>query len=220
MMSGLKKVYGLAALLAILHLLGVGGIVGYLVATGKLTREHVQQMAAVLRGEIAEPQAAEAEEVADVPPPAKSADSIDRDQLQEDLHRHQAERREAELAQHQAAAKFALLKATRAREALEREVASFEAQKRNRKKQEESEGFQKDLALLSSLKPKVSIEYLIQKSTADAAKVLLLMDTRKAKRIIEAARTPAQKKKIAEVMKLLGEMAPAEAELLGGTSKK
>ena len=218
MMAGVKKAYRLLALLALLHLLAAGGGLAYLVGTGRLDGERLEQIANVLRGELSTPQAAQAQEIARVEAPAKSAEAIEREQTAEQIKRHEIDRRLAELEQQAATARAALLKVTRQREAHQREKEEFAAQRRQRDKQERSEGFRKDLDLLGSLKPKVAVDYLLQKPTEDAAQMLLLMETRKAKRIIEAARTPAQRKKMAEIYQLLSEMAPANSELLKRSS--
>ena len=217
MSGGLKKIYNLVALFALLNVMAIGGLLAYLAGTGKLTAERVEHVAAVLRGELPTPQTAEAQEVGDAPPPTKSSDAIEREQLAEETNRIQADRRRAVLDQQAATARAALLQVTRAREALERERAEFDAQQRNRQNQEKSAGFQKELALLSNMKPKTALEYLLRKPNEEAANILLLMDTRKAKRIIEGARAPLQKQRVGELLDLLSEIAPADNELLAAT---
>ena len=217
MMAGIKKAYRLLALLALLHLLVVGAWLGYLVGTGRLTGERIEQIAGLLRGELPTPQTAQAQEVAQVEAPAKSGEAIEREQIAEQIKRHMIDRRLAELEQQAATSQAALLKVTRQREAHQREKEELAAQRRQRAKQERSVGFRKDLDLLGSLKPKVAVDYLLGKPPEDAAQMLLLMETRKAKRIIEAAKTATQKKKMAEIYQLLSEMAPADSELLKGS---
>ncbi len=214
MMSGIKKAYRVAALLALLHLLVIGAGLAYLAGTGRLTGERIEQMAAVLRGQLPAPQVAQAEETAPVETPATSTDAIERGETVEQIARHMIDRRQAELEQQVTTAQAALLKVTREREAHQREKEEFAVQRRRRATQERSEGFKKDLDLLSSLKPKVAVDYLLARSPEDAAQMLLLMSTRKAKRIIEAAKTAGQKKKMAEIYQLLSEMAPADSDLL------
>jgi hypothetical protein len=217
MIAGIKKAYRLLALLALLHLLVVGAGLVYLVGTGRLTGERIEQIAGLLRGELPTPQTAQAQEVAQVEAPTKSGEAIEREQTAEQIKRHKIDRRLAELEQQAATAQAAFLKVTRQREAHQREKEELAAQRRQRAKQERSVGFRKDLDLLGSLKPKVAVDYLLGKPPEDAAQMLLLMETRKAKRIIEAAKTAAQKKKMAEIYQLLGEMAPADSELLKGS---
>ncbi|MHC4064152.1 MAG: MotE family protein [Planctomycetota bacterium] len=215
MIRGLRKAYQLVALLAVLHLLGVGGVVGYLAATGRLTPEQVRQMAAVLREAPPQAAAAQAETVEEEPaPPAKSTDSIEQDQVEEELTRYQMQRRRAELDQQAATIGAARLEVIRQREALQREYEELEAQLKRRVKQEESESFKKDLELFSSMKPKVAVDYMLRKPPEEAARMLLLMDTRKAKRIVEAAKTPGQKKDMAKILQMLREVAPAGSEAL------
>ncbi|HUU83401.1 MAG TPA: hypothetical protein VM243_07855 [Phycisphaerae bacterium] len=216
MMGAVKKAFRLVALLALLNVLAAGAGLAYLVGSGRLTAERVEQIATVLRGEWPAPQTAQAQEIAPVEPPAKSAEAIENEQTTEQITRHMIDRRMAELEQQAATARAALLKVTREREAHQREKDEFAAQRRQRDTQERSEGFRKDLALLGSLNAKVAVDYLLQKPPEDAAQMLLQMETRKAKRIIEAAKTTAQKKKMGQIYQLLSEMAPADSELLAG----
>ena len=219
MIAVFKKVYHGIALLALLNLAVVGALIGYLASSGRLTAEQVEQIAAVLRGQMPEPQEARAESAEDVAAPRKSAESIDQEQMDEELARMRADRRRAELQQQAATIASARLEVTRAREALERSRAEFTAQAKKREKKEESESFKKELDLLSSLKPKVAVGYLLDKPPEDAAALLLVMQTRKAKRLMEAARAPAQKRAMSEILQAMREMSPGQAESLIKRSK-
>ena len=210
----IKKAYHVVALLALLNLIVIAGGVGYLFSTGALSTERVEQLAAVLRGEWPKPAEAQAEEVEEVADPTRSAESIDREQTEEEMLRLQADRRRAELQQQAATVAAARLEVTRQREALERRHADFKAQAKRREKEEESAGFKKELDLLSSVKPKVAVGYLLEKPREDAAVLFLQMETRKGKRLVEAAKTPSQRRAMAEILQMLREMSPEQAELL------
>ncbi|MCP4248220.1 MAG: hypothetical protein GY778_14335 [bacterium] len=214
MKGGLKKAYQVAALLAVAHLLGLGGVIGYLVATGKLTGERVQQMAEVLRGG---PQAAAAEPVDPGDPnaaPAQPDSPVGRTQSNEELGRYVADRRRAELDQQAATIRDYRLEVTREREAFRREVAEWEDQWKRRQDQEQSEGFKKDLEIFSALKAKDAVHYLLQNSVEEVARMLQQMEPRKAKKIIEAAKTPAARKKMSEVLQAMREIGPEPADAL------
>ncbi|MFQ5489591.1 MAG: hypothetical protein ACE5GE_02615 [Phycisphaerae bacterium] len=219
-MSVLKKAYRLVALMALLNLLVVGGLVGYLVSAGKLGSEQVEQVAAILRGEKDEvepdsAEEAEAEEpAAETAAPARSAAQLDRDQEAEEKLRLQADRRRAELNQQSATIASARLEVTRQREALERRASQLEEQARLRQKAEQTDGFKKEMALLSSLKPREGLFYLLQKTKEDAASLMLVLPTRKAKRMVEAAKSPAQKKAMSDIMRMMRDMSPEGATLL------
>jgi hypothetical protein len=210
----IKKIYHAVALFALLNVVVIGGGAGYLYSTGDLSAERIEQVAAVLRGEWPQPQEAEAEVVEERAAPTRSAESLDQEQVEEELMRLQADRRRAELQQQAATVAAARLEVTRQREALERRDAEIRAQAKRREKEEESQGFKKELDLLSSVKPKVAVSYLLEKPREDAATLLLQMETRKGKRLVEAAKTASQRRAMAEVLEMLREMSPARAELL------
>lgn len=222
-MSVLKKIYGLAALMALLNLLGIGGLVGYLVWSQKLGGEQVEQIAGILRGDDAEAEEGATEEAqgsdpaVEAAPAGRSAELLDRGQEAEEQLRLKADRRRAELNQQAATIASARLEVTRQREALERRASQLEAQARQRQKAEQTEGFKKEMDLLASLKPREALFYLLQKPKADAASLILNLNTRKAKRIVEAAKTPVQKRSMSEIMQMLREMSPGGAATLSGT---
>ncbi len=65
----------------------------------------------------------------------------------------------------------------------------------------------------------MAVGYLLDKPREDAAALLLQMETRKGKRLIEAAKTPAQRRAVAEVLEMLREMSPDQAKLLEPNQK-
>ena len=214
MMAAIKKLYRAVALMALLNLLAVGGLFAYLIGGGKLTRERTEQIMSVLRGEQEEAPQPEAEEPEPVARSVRSADSMDREQTEDEIMRLRAERRRAELRQQAAAVAAARLQVTREREALERQQAEWTASRKERETKEQSQGFKKELDILSSLKPKVALGFLLAKSKDDAASMLLTMETRKAKKIIESAKTPAQRNSISELLETMREISPDEARAL------
>ncbi len=215
----LKKLYHVVALFAVLNLLVLGGAVAYLAGTGRLSGERVEQIAGVLRGEWPRPQETQAEESTEAPPPAPSSDTLVQEQAEEEVLRLRVDRRRAELQQQAATIAAARLEVTRQREALERREGELDALQSKREKEEESAGFQKELELFASMKPKLAVTYLLEKPPEDAAALLLQMDTRKSKRLVEAAKTASQRRAMTEVLEKLREVSPAQADLLSATQE-
>lgn len=224
-MSALKKIYSLVAMMALLNLLGIGGVVGYLVWSGKLGSEKMEQIAGIFRGDGAEVEEGQAEKAdesvveAKAAAPSRSSEELDRDQEAEEQFRLKADRRRAELNQQSDTIASARLEVTRQREALERRALQLEAQARRRQKAEQTEGFKKEMDLLSSLKPREALFYVLQRSSEDAASLILNLNTRKAKRIVEAAKTPAQKRAMSEIMQMLRDISPDGAATMSGQSR-
>ncbi len=213
-MSMVKRVYHIAAVFAFIHLAAIGGLVGWLASDGMLDSEKVDQIATILRGPEEEAAGVEAKEDDAAAPAKKSSDSLDQDQTREELFRLQMDRRMAELSQQASTITAARLQVTRQREALKRREEEVANQQNKRQKQEQTKGFKKELEILSSLKPKVALFQLSQKTTPDAAKLLLTMNTRNAKRIVEAAKSPAEKRRMADLLKAMRDISPEEAQQL------
>lgn len=214
----IKRAYQLVALLALLHLVALGGVGGYLFATGKVDRAQIEQIAAVLRG--GQPQIAEAAPTTQPSSTQPSAvetapEPSPPDELHEQMLRLKADRREAELAQRLGTVAAAQIEVTRQREALKREAEELQKQLDARRDQEASTGFKKDLELLANLKPKDAAYYLLQKPTEEAARMLLMMETRKAKKIIESAKSPDQRKTVSEILEVMRGMTPADGTVVG-----
>lgn len=213
----LKKAYHGVAMIALLNLLLVGGVLGYLGATGVLTADRLERIASIARGEDVGPEQGEQEDAEEVTDPQASADSISHTQEQEEASRLRADRRRAELQQQATTIAAARLEVTRQREALERRYDELRQQAKQREKEEQSAGFKKELALLASVKPKVAVGMLLEKPREDAAALLMAMETRKGKRLVEAAfKVPSQRRAMMEVMQYLREMSPEQADLLAG----
>ena len=206
-MSKSRRIFTIVATLAILHLLALGGLMGFLFHNGTLNAGRVELIAAVLRGEHDPPAEDGAGSVEAAARDAGSAQvALAQEQMEEEMTRRQLEREKAELAQ-----RLELVMREMARVQQEREY--FEERRRReaesaKKKGEQSyrEGFEKQLDLFEKMKPKIAVEYLLSRNVEEAADLLRAMETRKGKKIIEAATSPNQRKKIDEILKLLPEL--------------
>ena len=183
-MDTLRKTYHLVALLALIHLLGLAGGAGFLVTTGRLTPQRVRAVVDVLRGEApgAEESEPDAGEQGEVPDAA------------EELARRNLERVVMEANQRLILANRQMVEVKRRREELERQEAE-RAQLHSRQAEESAkEGFKKDLEILSVLKPKVALDSLLTRPIDDAARMVMAMDARTSKKIIEAAQKDPRKR--------------------------
>ena len=107
----------------------------------------------------------------------------------------------------------------RKREEFERQLKREEDEQRARLAKADRPGYEKELEIIGQLKPDVALQQLLTMSDSDAAHVLFELETRKAKKIFEAAKTDVQRAKLTSVRKLLRDMQPpesGEAELAQG----
>ena len=76
--------------------------------------------------------------------------------------------------------------------------------------------FNKQVEIYGGLAPKIAVQHLLGLSDADeAARILLEMDTRRAKKIVEAAKHPEHMQQMKIILQRLREVAPDRSSELG-----
>jgi len=209
--ASLKKAYQLLALIAIIHLLTLGGGLGYLVATGKLDSARAVEIVDVFR-DVDDAGEALIEETSETPEAAsgQSVESIEQQQIDEEMSWRSSVRHQAELDQRQQAMQLQMLSMERDREEFERYREQIIEQQAARQGVDQSRGFKKELELFSQMKSKQALSFLLAKKPEDAAHLFLEMPGRSAKKIIESAKTLEERKALTDILSLMGEVAPQE----------
>lgn len=190
-MSRVSKLYQILALIAVIHLAGILIGVGVLANSGKLNKDNLLVIARVLglagEAELEDTTVGDEAELVDGQSTPtmrpRAANSVE-----EELARRSLQRAVAQAEDRRVLANRAMLDVRRRREELERLTKQRSTKNQKQTEQKERAGFQKDLEILTSLKPKVALDSLLARSIDDAAQVLLVMETRQAKKIVEAAR--------------------------------
>jgi hypothetical protein len=203
----MKRFYHLLALLAMINLFAVVGLISYLFMSGKLNPQRVEQIATVLRGEfptsqpaIASTQPANREEKAR----GSGAEIAQREEKKEllDLVR---KRREKDLVDRDALNKTISLDTRQVLERLDKEKKALQDQKKALSSEGERAGFEKQLTMLSSAAPKLSLNILkTQMKEPDAVQVLMKMDENRVKGIINACKTEDDKAWIGRILNQIG----------------
>ena len=217
-----KAIYQVICILAIANLVAVAGIIAFLFATDRLDAERVDQMAAVLRGEDLSERAPATPPAAPTTQPAEKKDTAEtqlaRARERGDLAQRLLERRGREVEDRQRLAEALMLDIVRRQETLAEERAALEAQQRKIQEERLRSGFLKELELLASVKPKVRKDLLAQKSDTDVVKLMMEMDQRAGKQVIEACKRPEEKAWIGRILhqiQMQSETPSAEAESSG-----
>lgn len=218
--SILRKTYDVAAIFALLNMLVWGGLGAYLVGSGMLAPDKIERIAAVLRGEGEPTDVAGAASGtgADSAPTRASVvgqsveDASAASQMDEEITRREAQRIKAELDQRIATVNQVLMRVTLEREAFERQVEAEAQRKQEVTASQDQAGFKKELEYFESLAPKVAVQHLLAKPDADeAARILLEIETRKGKKIIEAAKRGNQMERMKVILQRLREAAPSRS---------
>jgi len=214
-----RRTYDAVAFFAVLNLAALVALVAYAVASGGVDAEKLERIAAVLRGQdpvttLPEPAQEEQAEGAEPAPPAGDAAAASSVELE--IMRREAERIKEELRQRLALNNSILLRATTEREAFERERQLEENQRLARLQEREELGFTKQVEILEAMKPKIAVAHLLGMDEPDeAARVLLAMNTRQARKIVEAARGGQDMTRMMDVLNRIREVAPDRSAELG-----
>lgn len=209
-----KRAYDAVTLFALLNLLTIGGLCALLAANGAIDAEKVRRIVAVMRGDEPGQEAAPAAERPEEPAVGGEQETMDKDLATEsevgiEIMRREAERVKAELDQRLALNNNILLRVMTERERFRREVDEAAKREEASLEQRRAEGFRKQIAIYESLRPKVAVQHLLAMPEADdAAKILLEMDTRKAKKVVEMAKRGDQMEKMKTVLRRVREVAP------------
>ena len=213
--SVFKRAYDGVALFAILNAVVLGAMAAYLVASGAVDAVKVQRIAAVLRGEdrpekhpasVAEASAAADANEAAVP---LGEEVIADTSLELEIIRREADRLKEELRQQLALNNSILLRITTERENFRQEREAAAEQTAAERREREKEGFDKQLAILEGVKAATAVTHLLALGDVDeAARILLAMEVRKAKKIVEAAKRPDQLEQMKLILRRLRDVSP------------
>lgn len=218
--SSLRRAYDALALFAVLNLLGMAAAGAYLVNSGVVDESKMTRIVDVLRGveeeEAPDERQTEAEKVveSDAPkPPQLSAVGA----MNLEVVRREAARIEAELDQRLAQVNNILIRVTAEREAFQREKKQTEQQQLALKDRRAAAGFARQVEIYESLAPKIAVEHMLSMPNPDdAARLLMQMDARKAKKIVESAKRPKDMERMKEIMQRLREVAPGKSNEIAG----
>lgn len=222
--SILKRAYDGVALFAVLHLALLGGLIVAVFASGALDREKAVRLVAVLRGEWPIPDEdsagqdalSSAETSADEPAETTTVTS----QTDLDIMHREAERIRVELEQQLALVHSMMLRVTTAREAFAKETQEQADRDEVTSNANEQEGYKKQIEIYEALSPKVAVEHLLSMADpAEAAGILVEMETRKAKKIVESAKRGKQLAQMKAILRRVREVSPgrsAELSSQGG----
>lgn len=216
----LQKVYQGASLVAVLNVLAVGGLIAALVMSGALDREKMYQLVKVMRDELPamDPQAAQA---ATVQPEVATDDELDQPRIrtQEDLEvlRMEAERIQTELEQRVALSNSIMLRVTAEREAFKKERELARERDAEQAAEREAAGFKKQIAIFEAMSPKIAVEHLLSlQDPSEAAQLLLQLETRRAKQIVEMAKDGPELERMKLILRRVSEASPEKSDELEG----
>lgn len=217
-LSKLRDLFDAIGLFSFLNLTALGALVALAISSGAIDGEKLQRMVAIMRGESESPMESAAPSVEPTAPPeaiAAARDRVVESDVDKEILRREAERIKTELEQRMALNNSILLRVTAEREKFARERDEVQQAERVRRNQREAEGFRRQVQIFEALSPKIAVQHLMAlESTDDGARLLVEMDTRKAKKLIEAAKQGPELTRMQSILRRLREVAPEESAVL------
>lgn len=219
----MRRIYETVALLALLNMLALAGVAGYALTSGWLDPVRVQRAVAVLRGgELSAPSMAPARPEAEITTTPPEAVELREErpitsQMDLEIMRREAERIKEELRQRLALNNSILLRVTTERETFLKERERAQKQEEARREERKEEGFVKQVGIYEGLAPKLAAQHLLgMKEPEEAAKLLMAMEPRKARKIVEAAKRGDQMDRMMVILQRIREVAPGKSDELNG----
>jgi hypothetical protein len=219
--SILRQAYDAAALFALLNMVALAALGLYMVGGGGVDAQKARRIAAVLRGEVPAPVAMAAvgekpEEDEAEGEVAPVRDALAESQMNQEILRREGERIKAELDQRLALNNSILLRVVEKRETFRAEQEEAARQREASRAEQHREGFRKQIAIYESLAPKTAVEHLLALPDPDeAARILLEIQTRQARKIVEAAKRGNQLTKMRAILQRVREVAPDRSAQIG-----
>ena len=207
----LKRAYHMLALLAMLNLFTIAGLVGFLVLSGRLDNERVEQIAKVLRGESLGDGAGEEAVTEEKEAPQTSEVEIARAKNKREYFELVASRHEREMRDRATLGQRIQLEAQQLLEKLEAQKRQFREEKEQVLEEGEDVGFERQLTLMSKIDPKLARDLLKSHTKeADVVHLLMKMDENRMKGIVNACKTAEEKAWIGGIIAQMGKFTQDE----------
>jgi hypothetical protein len=207
-----KRLYQMLAWLAVANLFAAGGLVGYLVATGKLNHERVEQIAMVLRGDVPKSQVVTSQPaVVKQDAPETSRDELARLEAKKRFYELISERQQRDIDDRSSLNQSIQMDVNRQLEQVQAKEKEFQEVRRKTQESVAQDGFQQSLDMYSDMEPKLAKDVLMTRKDADVVQLFTKMDSNRRKKIINICKTPEETAWVARIMTQIGAMDAQQA---------
>ncbi len=198
----MKQIFNLIALVAIAHFLILSGLIGYLIASGKLNSESATLIASALRGDKLTTQPATAPAAATTQPKVveKKKKKADHSFEATEMQLAVIDRQKRTLEDRYERVRDAELKLIHDRENFLSKRKNFFSQVEMMQKAGKDEGFKKALELYSKIPAKEAKDDFMKLDTDIVVKYMINMSKQTAAKILREFKTPAEQKKREEIL--------------------
>jgi flagellar motility protein MotE (MotC chaperone) len=213
----LRKIVNILAIPNLLLVLAVGAVVAYLGIKGTLNSQSIKAaVAAVTSRPSGADAAASRPAAASQPGTSRASGLLAAEPGSEVAAAGELEMFRRQVANEQAMAEAARLQVLREREKMEQQHKQWEAGRQKELESAQQSGVQKELDILSGIKASQALSVLRGKPEAEAARTLLAMETRKARKIIETCKTAEETDWRKRILELIRQQNNIQAAALAG----
>jgi hypothetical protein len=201
-----KRLSHAIAWMALAHLFAVGGLLAYLIASGRLNAERVEQIAMVLRGEFPQPEAVAEQTAEPQDKPRTSQEELAQLEARKRLHTLISERHQREIDDRNSLNQTIQLDINRQLERIQEQKEEFRKEKQQTQEALEQTGFQHALDIFSDMDPKLAKDVLITKRDPDVVQLFVSMEPAKRKKIVNTCKTPEEKAWVGRILTQIGKL--------------
>lgn len=212
-----RKIVYILGLVSLVALLGAAGVAGYLASKGTLNGDSLHAAVVAVTSQPAADDPATTQPATASQP--HSSEGIYADAVSAEVENAEAAR--LEMMRRQLANEQSLLEA--ARVSLQRQQEQFQQKARQWEEDQKSamvgaqqDGVQKELDYLSSIRASQALMLLRAKSDGEVAKILMAMETRKGKKIIELCKSTDEQEWVQRILELIRQQSNVQAQALTG----
>lgn len=212
----MRKILNILGLICLLLVLGAGGTVGYLAARGTLTRDSLKTAVAAVTSRPADAAASQPAPASEPAEPAPANQLLAAGRVNDAAEMGRLEMFRSQVAREQAMVEAARLDLLRQREKLDQDRKLWEADRLKQNEGSQQGGAQKEREYLSSIRPAQALALLRAKPEDEAAAVLMAMEVRRGKKIIELCKSADDMKWALRILELIRQQDTVQAEALAG----
>lgn len=216
--GGLRRMYEVAALVALLNAVAVVGLVVYIGISDLISLDQVRRAVAVLRGSVTSsaPEKNSAEPgkltIESSSSPVRDLNPISDVDLE--IIRREAERIKVELDQRMALSNAVLLKVRTEREEFQKEREQAVKQQESSAEVKRDENIQRQVQIFEALAPKIAMQHLLAMADPnEAAGILVALEPEKSKKIIESAKRGNELAQMKAVLQRVPDVSPIAKKL-------
>lgn len=212
-----RRIVSILGILSLVAVLAAGGAAAYLAVKGTLNKQSLKTAVAAVTSQPAQAGAAASQPgTTSQPGPAPASKLLAEGRQTEAAAMGELEMFRRQVNNERSMVEAARLEMQRERERMDQQRKQWEANRQKDLEASQQSGAQKELEILSSIKPAQALSVLRGKPDPQAARSIMAMETRKAKKIIELCKTTEETEWRKRILELIREQNNVQAAALAG----